>query len=71
VAATHLGHASTAITEGHYIEPDNTVDFGTAAVLERTLRPVSPDVALLTRRVDDEEADLLDLLESDGGDEVA
>jgi len=25
-AATFLGHSSTAITEGHYIEPDRTVD---------------------------------------------
>ena len=46
-AATFLGHGSTAITEGHYIEPDRTVDRGPAALPERTLRPVDPDDALL------------------------
>lgn len=71
VAAAHLGHTSTAVTEGHYIEPDKTVDFGPAAVIERTLRPVNPDVALLARPVDDEEDNLLDLLEGVGDDEVA
>ena len=38
-AATFLGHSSTAITEGHYIERDRTVDPTPAAHLERTLRP--------------------------------
>lgn len=46
-AATFLGHGSTAITEGHYIEPDRTVDRGPAGILERTLRRVNPDTALL------------------------
>lgn len=74
-AATHLGHTSTAITEGHYIEPDRTVDFGPAAIIERTLRPVNPDGALLALPIDEEEEDLLDLLAGDGegedDDEVA
>lgn len=46
-AAAFLGHSSTAITEGHYIERDPTVDRTPAAHLERTLRPVRPDDALL------------------------
>ena len=57
-AATFLGHGSTAITEGHYIEPDRTVDHGPAALLERTLRPVDPDNTLLKRETtaDEDEA---------------
>lgn len=47
-AAAFLGPSSTAITEGHYIERDRTVDATPAAHLERTLRPENPDVALLT-----------------------
>ena len=46
-AAVFLGHTSTAITEGHYIEPDHTIDPTPAAQLERTLRPDGPDGALL------------------------
>ncbi|WP_300599412.1 tyrosine-type recombinase/integrase [uncultured Nocardioides sp.] len=46
-AAVFLGHTSTAITEGHYIERDHTIDLTPAAHLERTLRPDSPDGALL------------------------
>lgn len=45
-AATFLGHTSTVITEGHYIEPDPTVDPRPAAILERTLRPDRPDEGL-------------------------
>jgi integrase len=48
-AAAFLGHSSTAITEGHYIERDLTVDRTPAAHLERTLRPVRPDDALLVQ----------------------
>jgi integrase len=47
-AATFLGHGSTAITEGHYIEPDRSVDRGPAGILERTLRRVNPDISLLS-----------------------
>ena len=46
-AAAFLGHSSTTITEGHYIERDRTVDPTPAAHLERTLRPDQPDGALL------------------------
>lgn len=63
VAAAHLGHTSTAITEGHYIEPDRTIDFGPAAVLERTLRPVDPNGDLLLRPAADDEADELDAID--------
>jgi integrase len=56
-AAAFLGHASTVITEGHYIEKDRTIDFGPAEQLERTLRPERPDSALLVNApVWDEEA---------------
>lgn len=46
-AASFLGHTSSAITEGHYIEPDRTVDLTPATHLERVLRPDQPDGALL------------------------
>lgn len=65
-AATHLGHTSTSITESHYIERDQTVDFGPARVLESTLRPVDPDGALLTQAETDEEETLLDELDQTG-----
>jgi integrase len=48
-AAAFLGHSSTAITEGHYIELDPNIDPTPAAHLERTLRPVEPDGALLSQ----------------------
>jgi len=67
-AALHLGHTSTAITEGHYMEPDTSVDFGPAAVLERTLRPVDPDGSLLAVPESDDEEVALDELSS--GDET-
>ncbi len=47
-AASFLGHSSSVITEGHYIEPDRTVDPTPAMHLERTLRPDRPDGTLLT-----------------------
>jgi integrase len=62
-AATHLGHTSKAITEAHYIEPDRTVDFGPAAVLELTLRPNAPDGTLLARPETLEEERLLDRID--------
>lgn len=42
-AAAFLGHTSTVITEGHYIEPDRSVDLTPANELERTLRMNEPD----------------------------
>jgi integrase len=73
-AATHLGHTSKAITERHYIEPDRTIDFGPAAVLQLTLRPNAPDGALLARSETDEEGSLLDRIdqqEEDDSNQVA
>ena len=65
-AAAHLGHTSSVITESHYIEPDQSVDFGPARVLELTLRPVEPDGALLAQPETDEEETLLDVLDPSG-----
>lgn len=62
-AATHLGHTSKAITEGHYVEPDQSVDFKAADVLEATLRPVDPDGGLLARPEVDDEEQLLDQID--------
>jgi len=59
-AAAFLGHGSTAITEGHYIEPDRTVDHGPADLLERTLRPTHPDSRLLRHEITAEEEDALE-----------
>jgi integrase len=70
-AAAHLGHTSKAITERHYIEPDRSIDFGPADVLELTLRPVDPDGALLARPETDEEDEALDVIDSGVDDEVA
>ena len=46
-AALFLGHTSSVITEGHYIEPDQTIDPTPASYLERTLRPDGADGSLL------------------------
>lgn len=62
-AAAHLGHTSKAITEAHYIEPDLSIDFGPAEVLQRTLRPVDPDGTLLARPETDEEEEVLDVID--------
>ncbi len=64
-AASFLGHGSTAITEGHYIEPDRTVDRGPAQLLERTLRPVSPDGALLAMAGSEAEDAMLAVLDEE------
>lgn len=47
-AATFLGHTSSAITEGFYIEVDTTIDRTPAAHMERTFRRENPDGTLLT-----------------------
>jgi integrase len=68
-AAAFLGHGSTAITEGHYIEPDRSVDAAPAAHLERTFRPVDPDGALLaSSSLTSAESGLLALLDDDDPD---
>lgn len=70
-AAAFLGHASTAITEGHYIEPDRSVDPRPAAHLERTLRPAEPDGSLLANRPAEREDELLAAVDREGDDAVA
>jgi integrase len=71
-AAAFLGHSSTIITEGHYIEPDRTLDPTPAVHLERTLRPDRPDGSLLaTTPSPGEEEALAALDETDEGGAVA
>ena len=67
-AATFLGHGSTAITEGHYIEPDRTVDRGPANILERTLRPINPDSSLLSTNEGESDDPALDFLDEEDSD---
>jgi integrase len=69
-AAAFLGHSSTAITEGHYIERDPTVDPTPAAHLERTLRPVTPDDALLLQVAAAQEDALLAALDHETDDDA-
>jgi integrase len=69
-AAAFLGHASTVITEGHYIEPDPSVDPMPAAHLERTLRPAEPDGSLLAKGPADREDELLAAVDREGDDDA-
>jgi integrase len=69
-AAAFLGHSSTAITEGHYIERDPTVDRTPAAHLELTLRPVKPDGALLALAAAAGEAEWLAAVDHEGDDDA-
>jgi len=70
-AASFLGHSSTAITEGHYIEPDSAVDPAPAAHLERTLRPADPDGTLLSNSPAEREDELLAAVDRENDDAVA
>ena len=70
-AAAFLGHTSSVITEGHYIEPDRAVDRMPASHLERTLRPAEPDGSLLAKRPADHEEELLAAVDREGDDAVA
>lgn len=70
-AAAFLGHTSTVITEGHYIEPDRAVDPTPAAHLERTLRPTEPDGTLLSNRPAEREDELLAAVDRENDDAVA
>lgn len=70
-AAAFLGHSSTAITEGHYIERDRSVDPTPAAHLERTLHPVEPDASLLSLPAAIGEDDVLARVDSESDDDVA
>jgi integrase len=64
-AAAFLGHTSTAVTEAHYIEPDQSIDRSPALVLDRTLRPLRPDGRLLAEAAGSDEQHLLDLIDDD------
>jgi hypothetical protein len=68
-AATFLGHTSSAITEGHYIEPDRSVDRAPAEHLERTLRPIRPDGSLLATTAAAGEDALLAAVDSEVADD--
>lgn len=54
-ASAFLGHTSTAITEGYYIEPSRVVDLTPAAALDRILRPGATDHTMLTMPLSDDE----------------
>lgn len=69
-AAVFLGHTSTVITEGHYIEPDRAVDPTPAAHLERTLRPAEPDGSLLANRPAAREDELLAAVDRERDDDA-
>jgi integrase len=69
-AAAFLGHTSTVITEGHYIEPDRSVDTAPAAQLERALRPDQPDGSLLASAAAAGEDVLLVAVDREGEDDA-
>lgn len=69
-AASFLGHGSTAVTEGHYIEPDRSVDRAPARLLERTLRRANPDGSLLAITGAEMEDDILALLDRDDSEAI-
>jgi integrase len=69
-AAAFLGHTSTTITEGHYIEPVRRVDAAPADQLERALRPENPDGSLLTCAEAAGEDALLAAVDREGEDDV-
>lgn len=64
-AAAFLGHASTVITEGHYIEPDRAIDPTPAAHLQLTLKPDQPDGSLLGMPAAVGEDEVLAMVEND------
>jgi integrase len=72
-AAAFLGHTSTSITEGFYIEVDPTVDRAPAAHMERTFRRENPDGSLLALPPAPGEAEVIARVEQEGddGDAVA
>ncbi len=69
-AAGFLGHTSTVITEGHYIEPNRSVDPTPAVHLERTLRPAEPDGSLLANRPAEREDELLAAVDRETDDDA-
>lgn len=65
-AAAFLGHASTVIAEGHYIEKDHTIDLAPAEHLESMLRPRRPGEPLITNAMAAGEDALLAVLDGEG-----
>lgn len=64
-AAAHLGHTSSAITEGFYVEPDLSVRHEVMLAVQATGRTDEPDFSILRQREDEEQEDGLDHLEED------
>ncbi|MGN8246098.1 site-specific integrase [Cellulomonas soli] len=62
-AAAFLGHTNVAVTEGHYVAPDLSVDMAPARVLEQVLRPVDPDGVLLAAGANEVEVDALERID--------
>lgn len=62
-AAAHLGHTSSAITEGFYVEPDLTVRHEVMIAVQATGRKDDPDFAVLRQGADEEQEDVLDRLD--------
>ncbi|MBC7277961.1 tyrosine-type recombinase/integrase [Nocardioides sp.] len=62
-AATHLGHTSSAITAGFYVEPDVTVRHEVMLAVQATGRAEAPDFSVLLQGLDEEQEDVLDRLE--------
>ncbi|MFL6174876.1 MAG: tyrosine-type recombinase/integrase [Marmoricola sp.] len=69
-AAAFLGHTSSVITQGHYIEPDSAIDPTPAAHLERTLRADKPDGTLLAKGPAKREDELLAAVDREGNDDA-
>ena len=69
-AAAFLGHTSVIVTEGHYIEPEKTIDRTPTGFLEKTLRAEQPDATYLAVTVDEEEEAMLDEIDTTTDDEV-
>ena len=69
-AAAYLGHTSSLITEGHYIEPNQIVDPTPAAHLERTLRPGASDSSLLANHPAEREDELLAAVDRERDDDA-
>jgi integrase len=62
-AATHLGHTSSAITAGYYIEPDMAVQHEVMMAVQATGRSEAPDFSVLRQGEDDEQEDGLDRMD--------
>lgn len=68
--STDLDFSLLTLTEGHYIEQDRSIDPTPAAHLERTLRPVEPDGALLAQAAVVGEGALLAAVDREGDDDA-